>query len=240
VTTHVRGLALRLAVIVVLTSTAYSLAAAGDDTPNAPSLDDAFKTRCPGAVLEVPKTDLAAHPPRTGTMTDLARELVRMKQDDQEARAAISKAPGGMNDSDPQIKHLSEVDSRNLTRLKQIVKAGGFPDAQMVGDEGVRAAWLLTQHADSDPGFQEQLLPSVKTLVERGELPGSDYALLSDRVLVARHKKQIYGSQFDMESFKPFPIRDPAKVDARRASVGLGPLKDYECFLRVMYPASAH
>ena len=38
---------------------------------------------------------------------------------------------------------MGEVDAANLKRLKHIVAQDGFPTAEMVGLDGVDAAWLL-------------------------------------------------------------------------------------------------
>jgi hypothetical protein len=58
---------------------------------------------------------------------------------------------------------------------------------------------------------------------------GANLAYLTDRVLVAQKKPQRYGTQARPEGGKmvPFPIEDEAKVDERRAELGLAPLADY-------------
>ena len=57
----------------------------------------------------------------------------------------------------------------------------------------------------------------------------NDVAYLIDRIRTGEHKPQVYGTQWNV------PVEDPAHVDQRRASVGLGPLAVYEAPLKQMY-----
>jgi hypothetical protein len=53
---------------------------------------------------------------------------------------------------------------------------------------------------------------------------------LSDRVLNAEGKKQLYGTMIFVKpdgTFAPNPIEDEANVDKRRAELGLQPLAEY-------------
>ena len=72
-------------------------------------------------------------------------------------------------------------------------------------------------------------LALMAPLAAKDEMPKQDFAYLTDQVLVAEGKKQRYGTQLQLENGKlqPAPIEDPAHVDARRRSMGLGPLADY-------------
>jgi hypothetical protein len=51
-------------------------------------------------------------------------------------------------------------------------------------------------------------------------------AYLLDRVCIRRGQPQVYGTQVGPDG-QPFPIGDAVRVDARRRSVGLGPLATY-------------
>ena len=64
-------------------------------------------------------------------------------------------------------------------------------------------------------------------------------ALLTDRVLLRQGKSQRYGSQFQMgkNGLEPSPIEDETNVDARRAQMGMMPLADYLCMVRVLSAA---
>jgi hypothetical protein len=65
--------------------------------------------------------------------------------------------------------------------------------------------------------------------VRVGEADVSHEAYLTDRVLVAEGKQQLYGTQFTVVAgaWQPQPLADPDQIDARRRHVGLEPLDDY-------------
>jgi hypothetical protein len=74
--------------------------------------------------------------------------------------------------------------------------------------------------------------------VRQGEVESADFAYLTDRVLVAQSKPQLYGTQFVLldGKWQPKRILDEAHVDRRRRSVGLGSMADYTCILRASNP----
>lgn len=126
------------------------------------------------------------------------------------------------------IRAIVSVDRRNTQWLKNVVRRYAWPTISLVGKEGSEEAWLLVQHADLDPAFQRLCLDLMAKLPE-GEISKTDFAYLTDRVLIAEGKKQLYGTQFiwaDGKS-KPMPIVNEANVDKRRMAVGLKPLADY-------------
>jgi len=70
----------------------------------------------------------------------------------------------------------------------------------------------------------------TRAAVAENEMRGSSLALLEDRIRLREGGKQIYASQVrrnDAGEWEAISLEDPAGVDARRASVGLGPLADY-------------
>ena len=141
----------------------------------------------------------------------------------------------------PEVMRLEEVDSANLKRLKHIVAQDGFPTAEMVGLDGVDAAWLLTIHAAEDPDFQEEVLKLTVGHVRRGEVRSDQVAMLTDDLLHGRGKKQRYGTNYELRDGElyPQPIEDEANVDARRREVGLLSLANDTCFARAVYRAPA-
>ena len=160
----------------------------------------------------------------------LRDELLEMSRKDQAARFGDMSAPEAWN-------RLAAVDAANLARLKQIVLEKGFPDPTMVGRDGFNAAWLLVQHADPDPAFQQDMLG---LLMEKHLIEGEQLALLTDRVLRAQGKPQRYGSQFTEEDGRqvPQPIEEPVEqLDKRRATMGMMPFADYQCAMDVTYLA---
>jgi hypothetical protein len=120
--------------------------------------------------------------------------------------------------------------------LKQTVEKLGWPTNSLVGSEGADAAWLLVQHADADVKFQRKCLDLMAAL-PKNEVSQTHFAYLTDRVLLAEGKKQIYGTQFDWVDGKlqPQSLEDEANVDKRRAEVGMPPLAQYAKEMEELY-----
>ena len=92
------------------------------------------------------------------------------------------------------------MDSDNLLWLKKLAKDAGIPSVAQVGESGVHWTWLLVQHADDDPQFQQSMQPIFAQRHQVGELPAEDLAKLTDRVLLSAGKPQRFGTQFDWYS----------------------------------------
>jgi hypothetical protein len=180
------------------------------------------------------KTPTMHAPP---TRPVLRENLLLMAKQDQEVRTAWPPSGPNIDLTRPEIVRLREVDARNLGRLKHIVNQDGFPTAEMVGLDGVRAAWLLSLHAADDADFQEKVLKLTTQHVRRGEVSSNDVAMLTDDLLNGRGKPQRYGTNFELRDgeLKPAPMEDEANVEKRRRAAGLGTLQNYACVLRAMY-----
>ena len=166
---------------------------------------------------------------------ELANELIKMESAD---ISAIKETQTAKNGSDRQasedaMKLWTEVKQRNTARLKTIINQHGWPGRSIVGDKGARAAFTVVQHSDHDREFQKMCLPMLKEASRKGEIEPWEVAFLTDRILVAEGKKQIYGTQFDPcdhsngDPDSPCPIEDPDKLDLRRKEMGLPPMSEY-------------
>jgi hypothetical protein len=166
----------------------------------------------------------------------LRKELLRMVEVDQAARKDAIKAASG---DSPDLRKMAAIDRKNTARLKEIVDKHGWPGKSLAGTDGAHAAWLLVQHADKDREFQKRCLKLLERAVKAGEASGTDLAYLTDRVLVAEKKKQLYGTQFHQVDGKmePYPIEDEANVDRRRKEVGLSSMADYRKVMEEVYKA---
>jgi hypothetical protein len=124
---------------------------------------------------------------------------------------------------------MMRTDSANTAWLKSYVARWGWPATAQVGKEAVESAFLIVQHATQDTAFMRSMLPSITESYRRGELDGNAVAMLTDRVEVKAGRPQIYGTQLSLHDGKWLldPLLDSARVDERRAKMGMGPLSVY-------------
>jgi|SRR3989344_706148 len=128
------------------------------------------------------------------------------------------------------VTEMKTVDGKSTNALKKIVKTHGWPRVSLVGKKGAYNAWLLAQHATHNLKFQKSCLVLLELAVKERQADPAQLALLKDRVLVQEGKNQVYGTQFKSNKrgeMVPFPTRDKARLDVRRAKMNLGPFADY-------------
>lgn len=188
-----------------------------------------------GTPAPAPSASAAAD---VGTDEKLRNELLLRVRTDQAAREAFmlkQRTTGSVDSAD--VARLGSVDAENTRWLSGVIARQGWPTKAQVGARGVRDALLLVQHADLDTAFQGRVLPLVQQSFAAGELPGADVAMLTDRVAVNHGRSQVYGTQARLVAghWVPAPIGDSASVDARRATMGLPPLRAYFRILDSLY-----
>ncbi|WP_419788994.1 DUF6624 domain-containing protein [Mucilaginibacter sp. FT3.2] len=124
----------------------------------------------------------------------------------------------------------AQADSINEIKAKAIISKYGYPGYDQVGEYS-NDFWAIVQHCDDDIPFQERVLALLKKEIAKNNASKENYALLTDRILVGKHQKQIYGTQVkrDLKTGKsaPFPLKYPKLVDKLRKQMDLGPLADY-------------
>ena len=179
-----------------------------------------------------------ATPPPPVANPELRQELLRRFERDQAIRNEWIKKGSEIHDVELEAR-MRDIDKGNTERMKEIVKQFGWPDADLVGEDGRDAAFILVQHGNYE--FQKEMLPLVTQAYKANRLPGQFYALLLDRVLVREGKSQVYGTQAKgVQNWKGHdpvlePIEDEANVDKRRAEVGLPPLAEYLVQMKQFY-----
>lgn len=146
--------------------------------------------------------------PRPHRNEALRQTLLKMAQEDQSEAALAFKGP---------VPNAAEHAYARVALLKQIVAEFGWPGISLVGPEGADAAWLIAQHADFDVPFQRQCLVLVEEAYSKGEVTGMHLAYLTDRVLIAERKPQLYGTQ----GAPIYSDEEKARVEARRKKLGL-------------------
>ena len=187
-------------------------------------------------------------PPREGapgskppTKPELREELMKLREKDQAARQRLTEELLGDDEQQKLIEEMAANDAANRERLKQIIAEHGFPTVSMVGQDGADTAFLIVQHADKDPEWQASMLPVLEELSKKGEASKGSVAYLTDRVLRAKGKPQLYGTQYYQEEgpggtpeHVPPVVEDPKNLDKRRMSMGLGKWSSYEAQMAKM------
>jgi len=162
----------------------------------------------------------------------LQQQLLELGRQDEETRTRLLR-DGRLFDR--YAPEMEQVHLENATRLSRIVEQHGWPGISLVGEEGAQAAWLIAQHAISNPAFQQACLAHIVRAVQENEVPPSYFAFLTDRVLFNQRKPQQFGTVFDWDEddeITPWTIEDEENVDERRASVGLPPLNEAVAIMR--------
>lgn len=153
---------------------------------------------------------------------ELAAELIRMGELDQTIRKSV---PGA---SDQAFwTRMQTEDKLREERLARIIAEKGWPRISQVGHQAANSAWLIAQHGS--PAFLERCLPLMQAAADQHEMALSSLALSVDRVLMQKGQPQRYGSQLQIKDGRTldYPIEDIARVDERRAAMGLEPYAQY-------------
>lgn len=162
--------------------------------------------------------------------------LLRMGIEDQDGRTRLAQAI--VKQDSAILSSMMRGDSVRSRWLRIHVARAGWPLRSIVGDSAAGAAWLILQHSPF-LDLQREMLPKLENLAKQKEVNPSEIALLKDRVLKNQNLPQEYGTQFDMKDGKlvAAPIKDLPQLDARRATVGLPPMKEHVRVMQEMYNA---
>ncbi|HEY2587532.1 MAG TPA: DUF6624 domain-containing protein [Tepidisphaeraceae bacterium] len=192
-----------------------------------------------------PGVGLAAEPPARRESADAPREneslraeLIKRRAEDQRYRTELQRrlttgAPAATQPSLAVVALIFKqavIDRENIARLGEIVDRYGWPGNALVGEEASNAAFLIVQHANL--ASQKNYLPLLRAAAQRGDANAGDVAMLEDRILTKEGKPQTYGTQLHAGpetggKLVLYPIADEARVDERRAAVGLSTLAEY-------------
>ena len=151
-------------------------------------------------------------------------ELKEIYERDQKTRKGIDS-----------VEFINYIDSCNLAQIKSLISKYGWMGKSFIGNYN-QVLFLVIQHADLST--QEQYFPLLQESVNKGESSQSDAAMLQDRILMRKGKKQVYGTQvvFNKTGGQDFyPIDDEVNVNSRRAKVGLQPIEEYAKYFGIEY-----
>lgn len=159
----------------------------------------------------------------------LADTLARMVVADQQVAGL---PPKGMHFDSPEwLKWKDSVFTSHYQRLKELLAHIGYPGYDKVGVKGSHHFWLMVQHLDKWPAFQQQVLDAMEKEVARKNASAEDFAYLTDRVRLNTGKPQLYGTQvsYNTDSCQAVPksLDTPELVNKRRKAAGMEPLEKY-------------
>ena len=157
----------------------------------------------------------------------LRRQLLDMARLDRSVRAELV-ASGTLFNVGYEPR-MARVHQSNAQRLRRIIEAIGWPGSDLVGSDGAEAAWLILQHAISEPDLVRRALPLLVTAARGGKADPAHAAMLEDRIRFFEGRPQRYGTQLDWDAdgnLSPAEVEDPQRIAERRAAVGLPPLEE--------------
>lgn len=163
----------------------------------------------------------SARPDPNGAARD---RLLALAQRDRETRARLI-AEGSLFDG--YHAEMERVHLENARALDALIGAGGWPEADRVGEAAADAALLVALHAIGAPDFQRRCLALLRAAVAAGAAPAGHLARLDDRIAFNERRPQRYGTLFDWDArgeLSPWTLADPAAVEALRRGAGLPPL----------------
>ncbi len=167
-------------------------------------------------------------------LAEVRAELLALAERDQIMRARLEEE-GAL--ADGYHPSMAAVHRDNADRLARIMDEHGWPGIASVGDSGADAAWLVAQHAISQPAFMRRCLNALQDAIARGDAPRWHAAFLEDRILMFEGSPQRYGTQMDIgPDGSPVlaPVMDPENLDRRRKEAGLGPVAEQMAGLEII------
>jgi len=169
-----------------------------------------------------------AQPRACDTVDAQMEEMVTTDQQIREESMLLDQKPDAPAAEKADLRQRwSTIDRDNLKQFKEIVGRCGWPTTRKY----THMAWLLAQHADSDPAFQRVARGLIEASVRKGIAAPRDLAYIADRIAANERRPQEYGTQFsqpDRCHLVLDPVDDRELVNRRRLAIGLTSLEAYE------------
>ena len=146
-----------------------------------------------------------------------------MTDKDQEIRRILIDSIGiDSPNAGPYIKRMMDIDVDNQKKIGMILNKYGWIGQSKIGAKAAEAFFYTIQHADTT--LMMKWFPEFKRLADIGEADKVECAMMEDRLLMRKGKKQIYGTQAtvfrDDKKVAIWPIEDPKNVNERRKKIG--------------------
>ena len=149
--------------------------------------------------------------------------LESMVDKDQEIRRILVDSIGiDSPNAGPYIKQMMDLDADNQKKIRVILNKYGWIEQSKIGAKAAEAFFYTIQHSDTT--LMIKWFPEFKRLADIGEADKVECAMMEDRLLMWKGKKQIYGTQAtvfrDDKKVAIWPIEDPQNVNERRKKIG--------------------
>jgi len=145
--------------------------------------------------------------------THIAQELIEMARLDLHVREKLLKEGELSEGYNPKME---AVHKKNAARLEQIIDDIGYPTKSKVGIEASEAAWLIVQHAISEPALMKRCWQLIQ---KTEDINPQNLAYLYDRICYFEGKPQKYGTQFDSRGL--YPVEDKKEMIRLRKELKL-------------------
>jgi hypothetical protein len=161
----------------------------------------------------------------------LAKKLKGIFNDDQNIRNKYVKKnyPIGSKKRNDLVKKMQHIDSVNIVKIETIINKYGWLGPDSVGYIGNKAFFYVIQHASIET--QTSYFPIILDALTKGYVQPYQIAYLIDRISLRKKRLLIFGSEVrqntDTKDYYVAPTHDIDNLDARRALVGLKPMKIY-------------
>jgi len=157
--------------------------------------------------------------------------IILKKRDDTLREQLIAKGELGKGYN----TEMEQLHNRNAHLLDKIIEEIGYPTAKKVGKEASEAAWLIIQHAISQPAFMKKCALLLKNEVDKGVGNPLNWAYLTDRIASFEGQLQRFGTQYDWDEngqLNPLPMEQRIVVNKRRKALGLLPIEKQTQLIR--------
>jgi hypothetical protein len=157
--------------------------------------------------------------------TSLRNTLLELQERDLALRTEL-QAEGTLFDG--YHPRMEAVHRDNASQLRELIEQFGWPNEHLAGQDEAEAAWLVAQHAISEPEFMRSCRALLEEEATSGAVPLWQYAYMDDRIRVSEGKLQRFGTQFELTPDGPklCDVEDPKSLDQRRREAGLDPIAE--------------
>jgi|688.fasta_scaffold435707_1 hypothetical protein len=159
----------------------------------------------------------------TTNYDSLRTVLEKMVDQDQNIRRILVDSIGiDSPNAGPFLKRMMNIDADNQKNIRLILNRYGWIEQSKIGTKAAEAFFYTIQHSDST--LMIKWFPEFKRLADIGEADKVECAMMEDRLLMWKGKKQIYGTQAtifrDDKKLAIWPIDDSKNVNERRKKIG--------------------